>query len=351
MRAVRYHGNKDIRVDDIPEPECRPGFVKIAPEWCGICGSDVHEYLVGPETIPSPDKPHPITGESLPLVLGHEYAGTVVEVGDGVEGVSVGDKVAVEPIIRDNTCPTCVDGNYNLCPNLGFHGISGYGGGLAEFSVVPGYMVHVLPENVPTDIAALIEPLAVGWHAAKMADTANIESVLIVGAGPIGLVTALSLRAMGVTTIAMVELSAARRQAALDLGVDLVIDPINEDLPAILADRFGQGVDVAFDAGGNAKTIEIALNSVRPHGKIINIALWEHPVEFDMFSMLFKESNLTASCAYCDDHHDVIAAISDGRINVEPLITARITFDEVVSGGIEQLMHNSDQHIKILVHP
>ena len=117
MRAVRYHGNRDVRVDDIAEPDCKPGFVKIAPEWCGICGSDVHEYLVGPETIPSPDAPHPITGESVPIVLGHEYAGTVVEVGAGVDGVSVGDRVAVEPIIRDNDCPNCLAGHYNLCPH------------------------------------------------------------------------------------------------------------------------------------------------------------------------------------------------------------------------------------------
>ncbi|HET9667944.1 MAG TPA: alcohol dehydrogenase catalytic domain-containing protein, partial [Desertimonas sp.] len=148
MRAVRYHGNRDVRIDDIDEPECRPGFVKIAPEWCGICGSDIHEYLVGPETIPSPGAPHPITGESLPIVLGHEYAGTVVEVGEGVDAVQVGDTVAVEPIIRDNTCPTCSEGRYNLCPQIGFNGISGYGGGLAELSVVPSYMIHVLPPNV-----------------------------------------------------------------------------------------------------------------------------------------------------------------------------------------------------------
>lgn len=351
MRAVRYHGNRDVRVDDIPEPECRPGFVKIAPEWCGICGSDVHEYLVGPETIPSAGEPHPITGETVPVVLGHEYAGTVVEVGAGVDGVRIGDKVAVEPIIRDNTCPTCTDGHYNLCPQLGFHGLSGYGGGLAEFSVVPGYMVHVLPDNVPTDIAALIEPLAVGWHAAKLADLGSSDSVLIVGAGPIGLVTMLSAQALGVDRVVVVELTAERKRKATELGADLVLDPTVDDIAGVLAAEFGQGVDVAFDAGGNAQTIALALASVRPRGRVVNIALWEHPVEFDMFSMLFKESNLTASCAYRDDHAEVIEAISSGRIDVAPLITGRISFEEIVSGGIEELMNNRDAHVKILVHP
>jgi (R,R)-butanediol dehydrogenase/meso-butanediol dehydrogenase/diacetyl reductase len=351
VRAVRYHGNRDVRVDEIPEPECRPGFVKIAPEWCGICGSDVHEYLVGPETIPSAGAPHPITGETVPIVLGHEYAGTVVEVGAGVVGVRVGDKVAVEPIIRDNDCPTCVDGHYNLCPQLGFHGLSGYGGGLSEFSVVPGYMVHVLPDNIPTDVAALIEPLAVGWHAAKMAELRGGESVLIVGAGPIGLVTLLAAKAMGAGTVVVVELTAARKAKAAELGADLVLDPNVDDIAARLAAEFGQGVDVAFDAGGNAATIALALASVRPRGRVVNIALWEHPVEFDMFSMLFKESNLTASCAYCGDHAEVIAAIADGTIDVSPLITGRISFEEIVTGGIEELLNNRDAHVKILVHP
>ncbi len=351
MRAVRYHGNRDIRVDDIPEPECKPGFVKIAPEWCGICGSDVHEYLIGPETIPSPGRPHPITGETVPIVMGHEYAGRVVEVGEGVEDIAVGDNVAVEPIIRDNSCPTCTDGHYNLCPQLGFHGLSGYGGGLSEFSAVPAYMVHVLPAGVPTDVAALIEPLAVGWHAARMADLRGGESCLIVGAGPIGLVTLLSLKVQGAGEVVVVELTDARKAKAVELGADLVLDPRSDDVVAVLADRYGQGVDVAFDAGGHAETIQLALASVRPKGRIVNIALWEHPVEFDMFSMLFKESNLTASCAYCNDHADVIEALASGAIDVRPLITARIPLEEIVTGGIEELMHNRDAHVKILVHP
>ncbi len=351
MRAVRYHGNRDIRVDDIPEPECRPGFVKIAPEWCGICGSDVHEYLIGPETIPSPGQPHPITGETVPIVMGHEYAGRVVEVGDGVDGIAVGDNVAVEPIIRDNTCPTCSDGYYNLCPQLGFHGLSGYGGGLSEYSVVPAYMVHVLPEGVPTDVAALIEPLAVGWHAAKMADLRGGDTCLIVGAGPIGLVTLLSLKAQGAGEVVVVELTEARKAKAAELGADLVLDPRSDDVAAVLADRYGQGVDVAFDAGGHAETIQLALASVRPRGRVVNIALWEHPVEFDMFSMLFKESNLTASCAYCNDHAEVIEALASGAIDVRPLISARIPLEDIVTGGIEELMNNRDAHVKILVHP
>ena len=98
MRAARYHGNRDVRVEEIDEPAVRPGAVKVAVDWCGICGSDLHEFLHGPETIPAPGKPHPLTGETVPIVLGHEFAGRVVELGAGVEGVALGDAVAIEPI-------------------------------------------------------------------------------------------------------------------------------------------------------------------------------------------------------------------------------------------------------------
>jgi (R,R)-butanediol dehydrogenase/meso-butanediol dehydrogenase/diacetyl reductase len=149
----------------------------------------------------------------------------------------------------------------------------------------------------------------------------------------------------------VVELTSARRRKAAELGADLVLDPATDDVAETIAREFGSGVDVAFDAGGNAATIALALSAVRPRGRVVNIALWEHPVEFDMFSMLFKESNLTASCAYCGDHAEVIDALATGVIDVMPLITGRISFEEIVTGGIEELMHNRDAHVKILVHP
>jgi (R,R)-butanediol dehydrogenase / meso-butanediol dehydrogenase / diacetyl reductase len=351
MRAVRYHGNRDVRVDDIVEPEVRPGTVKIAPEWCGICGSDLHEFLIGPETIPAVGSPHPITGEVVPIVLGHEFAGRVVEVGSGVTDVAVGDQVAVEPIIRDNTCPACLAGDYNMCPQIGFHGISGGGGGLAEFTVVPRYMVHALPSSISTEIGALVEPLAVGWHAVRRSGIRLGETAVIMGAGPIGLVTMLSLRAAGAGLIAMVEISEARKQKAVAMGADIVLDPATDDVVGTLRQMTGGGVDVAFDASGNNATLTLALQSVRPRGQIVNIALWDHPAEIDMFKFLFTEANLTSSVAYANDHAAVIAALAAGRIDAAPLISKRIPLEEIVSGGLEELIHNKDRNVKILVHP
>ena len=351
MRAVRYHGNRDVRIDQIAEPEVRPGTVKIVPEWCGICGSDLHEFLVGPETIPAVGNPHPITGEVVPIVLGHEFAGHVVEVGEGVDDVAVGDRVVVEPIIRDNTCPACRSGDYNMCPQIGFHGISGGGGGLAEFTVVPRYMVHTLPDGISTEIGALVEPLAVGWHAVRRSGFRLGETAAIMGAGPIGLVTMLALRAAGAGLVAMVEISEARKQKALEMGADLVLDPTMEDVVATLRQITGGGVDVAFDASGHNETLTLALESVRPKGQVVNIALWEHPAEIDMFKFLFTEANLTSSLAYANDHAAVIAALAAGRIDAAPLISKRIPLEDIVSGGLEELIHHKDHNVKILVHP
>jgi (R,R)-butanediol dehydrogenase/meso-butanediol dehydrogenase/diacetyl reductase len=351
MRAVRYHGNRDVRVDDIPEPEVVPGSVKIAPEWCGICGSDLHEFLIGPETIPAAGNPHPITGEVVPIVLGHEFAGRVVAVGDGVDDVAVGDAVAVEPIIRDNTCPACRAGDYNLCPQIGFHGISGGGGGLAELTVVPRYMVHRLPDTIPTDIGALIEPLAVGWHAVRKSGFRIGDTAVVLGAGPIGLVTMLALRAGGAGLVVMVEISAARKEKALALGADVVLDPTTDDVAGSVKLLTGGGVDVAFDASGHNETMAMAIACIRPKGTIVNIALWEHPAEIDMFQFLFTESFLTSSVAYANDHAAVIAALASGRIDAAPLISKRIPLEEIVAGGLEELIHHKDQNVKILVHP
>lgn len=351
MRAVRYHGTRDVRVEEIEPPVVRPGTVKVAPEWCGICGSDVHEYVAGPETIPAVGRPHPITGEVVPIVLGHEFAGRVVEVGADVSGVTVGDAVAIEPIIRDNSCRYCQAGDYNYCPSIGFHGLSGGGGGLAEFTVVPEYMVHRLPPGLPTDIGALIEPLAVGWHAVRRAQFEAGQSALVVGAGPIGLVTLLALKDAGASLVAVAELSPARKAKAEQMGADLVLDPSVDDVVAVVQARTGGGADATFDASGHQATLELALRSVRKRGQVVNIALWEHPATIDMFQFLFTEASLTSSCAYANDHAAVIDALASGRVDASPLITKRIELEQVVAEGFESLVASRDRDVKILVRP
>ncbi|MDN5745743.1 MAG: alcohol dehydrogenase catalytic domain-containing protein, partial [Nocardioidaceae bacterium] len=144
MKAARFYGPGDIRIDDIPEPKARPGTVKVEVEWCGICGTDLHEYLEGPIFAPTADAPHPLTGESVPITLGHEFAGVVHELGEGVTDVRVGDRVVVEPYIICGRCDACQQGRYNVCQTLGFVALSGYGGGFRQFVVAAPRWVHHL---------------------------------------------------------------------------------------------------------------------------------------------------------------------------------------------------------------
>ena len=153
MKAARWYKAKDIRVEQIEEPQVTAGRVKIQVAWTGICGSDLHEYVAGPIFVPV-DAPHAVSNEVAPIVMGHEFSGTVVEVGEGVTGVNIGDLVVVEPILACGKCAACLKGKYNVCKHLGFHGLSGGGGGLSEFTVVDERWVHKMPEGLSLELGA-----------------------------------------------------------------------------------------------------------------------------------------------------------------------------------------------------
>lgn len=352
MRALRFHGAKDIRLEDIPEPQVRPGAVKIKVDWCGICGSDLHEYLAGPIATPPAGQPHSLTGEQPPIVLGHEFAGRITEVGDGVEGLRTGDTVAVEPIIHDGTCDRCREGTYNLCDQRGFVGLSGWGGGLSEYVVLPAAMAHKLPEGIGTDIGALVEPLAVAWHAVRRSRIPLGGTALVLGAGPIGLALTLCLRAAGARLVLVSEVSPAHQRAAAELGADAVLDPGQQDVTAAVRELTGgTGTDVCFDASGLPVTLQTALASVRKQGRVVNIAAWERPVEFQPNLLLGTEADYTGALAYTGDHPAVIAALARGAIDPAPMITARIALEDAIEHGFEELLRNKDRHVKILVRP
>ena len=161
MKALRYHGRGDLRVDEVAAGDLLPGMVQVDVEWCGICGSDLHEYESGPLSVPQ-NAPHPLTGDMTPVVMGHEFAGTVAAVGAGTEGISVGDRVAVEPLLYCRDCDYCRSGDYHMCAMFGVLGVHGIAGGFSQNAVVPAYTLHLLPDSVSSEVGALVEPLAVG---------------------------------------------------------------------------------------------------------------------------------------------------------------------------------------------
>ncbi|KAK5135996.1 hypothetical protein LTR08_004250 [Meristemomyces frigidus] len=351
MKAVRFHGKEDLRFEDIAEPQCGKGQIKIKPAWCGICGSDLHEYIGGPQICPT--TPHPITGESVPVTFGHEFSGVIEEIGEGVsEKFKVGDRVCVQPIIYDGTCGACKEGLINCCYSNGFMGLSGWGGGLSEHVVAPEYAVFKLPDNVPLDVAALVEPLAVAWHAVNASPFKPSDSVLVLGGGPIGLSVVQTLKARGCRQIIVSEVSTMRKQYAKDFGAHVVLDPTEDDIVARcreLAD--GQGVNVTFDAAGVQSGLDQAILALRAHGTLVNIAIWEKRCTFHPSELMFREKSYLGVATYVQgDFQQVIDAISDGRLDMcQKMITKRIELDEVVEEGFKALIKDKDNQVKILV--
>jgi (R,R)-butanediol dehydrogenase/meso-butanediol dehydrogenase/diacetyl reductase len=351
MKAARYYANRDIRIEEIPAPVVRPGTVAIDIAWCGICGSDLHEYLDGPIFVPAPGHPHPISGEEAPITMGHEFSGTISALGEGVTDLSVGQNVVVEPYIIGLDVPTGPGFEYQLSENMNFIGLGGYGGGLSERVVVERRWVHPIGD-IPLDQAALIEPLAVGHHAFVRSGARAGDVALIGGAGPIGLLLAAVLKAEGLTVI-MSELSIARKAKALSTGVaDHVLDPSEVNV----ADRVrelteGRGADVGFECSSVNAVLDTLLDAVRPAGVIVNVSIWGHPATVDMQKLVLKEIDLRGTIGYANDHPATIKLVADGKVDLAPFITARIALDDLLAEGFDVLINNNDTQVKIIVHP
>ncbi|KAH9848121.1 chaperonin 10-like protein [Lenzites betulinus] len=360
MRAIRFYGPKDIRLEDIPEPVVGPTDVKIKIAWCGICGTDLHMYeglmMHGP---PTATEPHPVTKETLPVVIGHEFSGTIVELGSDVDKskYAVGQKVAVEPLLPCNQ-PNCACGSpdtRNLCSNLAFMGAMGGGGGLSEYIAVPHQLAHVLPADLSLEIGALVEPLAVAWRAVKRSNVKAGDKVLIVGAGPVGLFVLKIAQIFGASWIGVSGRGSQRCALALKYGASAVYDAADAGTNVVaetLKSTNGRGADVVIDCAGRQETLDTALWAARSGGTIMNVAGWTTTPTINMGLMLIKELTLGNSMAYSGEHAELIQAIADGKFsNLEDLITRRVSLDEYKEKGLNALLHEKDQHVKVLIHP
>lgn len=351
MKAARFHGPKDIRIEDIPEPVLRAGAVTIDVAWCGICGTDLHEYLDGPIFIPAAGHPHPLSHETEPVTMGHEFSGTISAVGAGVTDLEVGQNVVVEPYFACGVCEQCEAGRYNLCVSMGFIGLAGGGGGLSEKIVVDQRWVHRIGD-IPLDQAALIEPLSVGHHAFVRSGAGAGDVALVGGAGPIGLLLSAVLKAEGLTVI-VTELSEARKAIARSTGVaDHVLDPSREDVGArVRALTGGRGADVAFECSSVTAVLDQLLDAVRPGGVVVNVSIWSHPAAVDMQKLVLKEIDLRGTIAYVRDHPATIRLVREGKVDLAPFISARIPLDRLIEDGFETLIHHNETAVKIIVSP
>jgi (R,R)-butanediol dehydrogenase/meso-butanediol dehydrogenase/diacetyl reductase len=352
VKAAVWYGRHEVRVEDVAEPPSPPpGQVKVEVAWCGICGTDLHEYVSGPIKIPA-DAPHPLTGVQAPVILGHELAGRVVEVGLGVDRVKVGDRVTLATLIGCLECDYCRSGLMGLCPNLAFLGKSWHGGGFSKFVNAYDYMCYKLPPEVPDEIGAMVEPFAAAVRAARRADIKPGESVAIIGAGPIGLMALQAARIAGAGQVVAIEPADNRRELARRCGAAAVVDPRARDpVDAIGELTDGAGVDVAIECAGAAATGIMAGRIARRQGRVIILGVFEQPAPLDYTDLVFGEKTVMGSMGGYGVFDEAIQMMAEGGFRGHPLITGRISLNDIVANGFEALVKHKDENIKILVSP
>ncbi|KAL4801861.1 chaperonin 10-like protein [Aspergillus unguis] len=369
VTALQYYGPKDVRLEQVLSRPCHPDEVRVQVAYCGICGSDIHEYLGGPIFSPPRGEKNPYTGMELPVTLGHEMSGTIVELGSSVcdEKLKVGTRVAINPALNDRhhgvdpPCTACQLGLPNICKRYTSYGFSAAGGGLATEIVVKHYACIPLPDGISLKVGALLEPLAVAWHCIRISGFQKGQTALILGAGPIGLAILMLLRVWEAKTIIISEVTASRKQMARDFGADLVVDPTESRTPkaghdpvviatqnAVKAD----GADVTFECTGLQTTLDTAIAGTRPGGTVFNVAIHEKPLVVNLNDLTLGERKLTGGICYTDiDFEGLLAALQEGKIPAEKLITSVVDLEDVVDKGLLELIQNKAAHVKILVRP
>jgi (R,R)-butanediol dehydrogenase/meso-butanediol dehydrogenase/diacetyl reductase len=349
VRALRFHAARDLRIEEVAEPLAPgEGQVVVRVATCGICGTDLHEYIAGP--IVTPVEPHPLTGAQNPQILGHEFAGDVTAVGPGVTRVEEGDRVSIMPLAYCGTCAYCRRGLQHLCATMACVGLSHAWGGMAELARVAEYQVVRLPEEVTHSQGALIEPTAVAAYGVERAGVSPGDRVLITGAGPIGALAALCARSAGASKVYVSEPNPARHARAEALGVATVVDPTSMDLPEYLRDESdGLGVDVAIECSGHPSGFADAIRSLRRRGTLAQTGLFvgEATVE----PMLWALNDLTIVGTWCYwvyDFDRIAAQIAAGDLPVERVVTRTIGLDDAPDAFAELASGTADE-IKVLI--
>jgi (R,R)-butanediol dehydrogenase / meso-butanediol dehydrogenase / diacetyl reductase len=345
MLAARLHGNRDLRVEEAPPPSAPPpGQVRVTPVWCGICGTDLHEYAHGPLYTPV---------ENLPQVIGHEFSAEIAEVGDGVTSLRPGDRVTVLPHVFCGSCHYCVRGRQGLCANLRLTGVTWPWGGLAQQAVVPAYQAVKLPDGVSFEQGAIVEPLATVVHGVERSGLRAGGSVLITGGGPIGQLAVLVCAAAGAGAIFLSEPQPFRRGLAERLGAAGVFDPSVADVAAEMLERTeGLGVDCAIECSGSQAGLDACVASVRRAGTVAVIAIHLGPRTVQPEGWVWRDLTLAGVWSFkLYDTPRILAQIAAGRLPVERIVTSRIDLHDVVPAGIERLADPHGDQVKILVSP
>lgn len=341
MKAGYLVNKRHIEIRDDREIP-KPGFgeVLVRMEYSGVCGSDVHFYKDG--RVGDVEAPKD-------FILGHEVSGTIAEVGEGVRNLVVGDRVALEPGYACGKCEYCKTGRYNLCKSVIFFADPPVAGALQEYVIHPADYCFKLPENVTTEEGALVEPLAVGMHAAAQANVTIGNSVLILGCGTIGLVTLLAAKARGAANIVVVDLYQKRLEMAKKMGASAVINAKEEKVEEKVQELLGDGADIVFETAGSIHTIAQTPFLVKKGGTICLVGMAaESMVNYNFSQIMKKEATIKTVFRYRNLYPASIAAISSGTIDIKQIITARYSFDES-DAAFNAAVENAADEIKIVI--
>ncbi|MEF8886088.1 MAG: NAD(P)-dependent alcohol dehydrogenase [Haloarculaceae archaeon] len=312
MRVAVLTEPGEFAIEERERPDPAADEVLVRMREVGICGSDVHYYE------------HGRIGDYVvedPLVLGHESAGEVTAVGDGVTGLVPGDRAALEPGVPCGRCAHCKRGEYHLCPDVTFMATPPHDGAFAEYVAWPADFAYRLPESVSTREGALCEPLSVGIHAARRGGVSSGDAVLVTGAGPIGLCVLEAVRAAGATDVVVSDVVAGKLDLAADRGADRTVDVSEASLADAVADHTdGRGVDVAIEASGARPAVETVPGTVRRGGTVVLVGLGDETVPFDVVDLIDNEVDVHPSFRYANTYPAAVELLADDRVDVEGVV-------------------------------
>ncbi|XP_046439315.1 sorbitol dehydrogenase-like [Daphnia pulex] len=341
LSAVLYSVN-DLRLENRTVPKAQKNEVLLRMDKVGICGSDVHYWVNGR------------IGDFVvtkPMVLGHEAAGVVHEVGEGVTHLKPGDRVAIEPGVPCRSCDYCKGGRYNLCLDIVFCATPPYDGNLARYYTHAADFCYKLPDHMTMEEGALLEPLSVAVHACRRAGVTIGQKILICGAGPIGLVCLLTAKAMGASSVIITDISESRLEVAKSLGADHTLLVGGEDAETLgqqVAGKLGGPSDVTIECSGAESSIRLAIFGTKSGGVVVLVGLGPAEIKLPIVNAAVREVDIRGIFRYANCYPTALQLVASGRVNVKPLITHRFKLEETVK-AFETARTGAGGAIKVMI--
>ena len=343
MKVAVIRGVRDLSVEERPDPTPGRGEALVAIRSIGVCGSDVHGF---DGLIPKRRKPG--------LIMGHEAAGEIVELGRDASAWRIGERVAIDPQISCGSCTSCELGLMHLCDrriNLGSSMLAFKDGALCEYIAISERQLRRMPEHVSYDEAAMLDPSACIAHLFNRFRMVLGSTVAVVGTGTMGLLAVQVAKIAGASKVIAVDISPSRLELARELGADITIDSSLENIPErILDETAGRGVDAAIEAVGISETYAACVESVRKRGTVVALGYIDEQVPFPMQTLIFKEIEVLGSTGFTFESETVLDLIGMGRLKVQPLITDSYSLDDV-QVGFERASDPASGAIKVMIHP